>query len=310
MPASGQSSSKKAPPTGDPFADGSARPFTLTPATPANELVPVVFASPHSGTLYPESFKAASRLDAVALRRSEDAFVDELYASAPANGAALIAANFPRAYVDPNREAWELDPAMFTDALPAFANTRSPRVRAGLGTIAKVVTNGADIYQDKIPFAEAERRIETCYQPYHDALKGLLDETTAAFGGYLLIDCHSMPSVGGPMDRDPGSDRVDMVLGDASGDACGRWATTLVRETLENMGYHVVLNTPYAGGFTTRHYGRPKEGAHALQIEVNRQLYMDEETITHTPAFDQLQDNLGKLIKVLTAINPEQLKRI
>ncbi|MCW8916784.1 MAG: N-formylglutamate amidohydrolase [Magnetovibrio sp.] len=270
---------------------------------------PVVFASPHSGHDYPASFVSASQLDPVALRRSEDAFVDELYEQAPHFGAPLIRAHFPRAYADPNREPWELDPAMFSEDLPSWVNTTSPRVHAGLGTIAKVVTDGAEIYADKIPFAEAQSRIEHCYKPYHEALQGLLDRTFEKFGTYLLIDCHSMPSIGGPMDRDPGNNRVDMVLGDANGIACNQRVTNLAHQVLRDMGYRAVLNTPYAGGFTTRNYGKPLENRHALQIEVNRTLYMDEISITRSAGFSKLVGDLTELVKALCAIDPSLLIR-
>ena len=137
---------------------------------PARQTLPLVLSSPHSGEDYPEDFIAASRLDRLTLRRSEDSFVDELFAAAPALGAPLIRALFPRAYIDPNREPWELDPAMFEDELPAYANTGSPRVAAGLGTIARVVANGEEIYGRKLRFADAKARVERCYRPYHAAL--------------------------------------------------------------------------------------------------------------------------------------------
>ena len=276
---------------------------------PIAQTAPVVFASPHSGRDYPASFIAASQLDPVSLRRSEDAFVDELYEQAPHFGAPLIRAHFPRAYADPNREPWELDPTMFDEPLPDWVNTTSPRVRAGLGTVAKVVTDGAEIYADKITFAEAQSRIEHCYKPYHAALSAILQRTRDQFGAYLLIDCHSMPSIGGPMDRDPGTDRVDMVLGDANGSACTQRITNMAHQVLRDMGYRVVLNTPYAGGFTTRNYGKPAENAHALQIEVNRALYMDERTITRSGGFAKLAQDLSKLIEALVAVDLNLLKR-
>ena len=276
---------------------------------PLTQTVPLVFASPHSGHDYPASFVAASQLDPVSLRRSEDAFVDELYEQAPRLGAPLIRANFPRAYADPNREPWELDPTMFIETLPAWTHTTTPRVRAGLGTIAKVVTDGAEIYNDKIPFIEAERRIETCYKPYHARLTEMLNATRAQFGTYLLIDCHSMPSIGGPMDRDPGTDRVDMVLGDANGTSCAPHVTNLVYRTLKDLGYRVVLNAPYAGGFTTRHYGTPSNHGHALQIEVNRALYMDEHVISRNQGFAKLAQDLTSMIEAICAIDVDVLKR-
>jgi len=276
---------------------------------PLEQTAPVVFASPHSGHDYPASFVAASQLDPVSLRRSEDAFVDELYDHAPRAGAPLIRAHFPRAYADPNREPWELDPTMFSDPLPQWVKTSTPRVRAGLGTVAKVVTDGANIYKEPISFAEAERRVETCYKPYHARLKQLLNATRDQFGAYLLIDCHSMPSIGGPMDRDPGTDRVDMVLGDANGTACAPHITNLVHRVLTDMGYRVVLNSPYAGGFTTRHYGVPRAHGHALQIEVNRALYMDERSISRNTGFAKLAGDLGTLIDALCAVDVNVLTR-
>src|SRR5438552_15153435 len=169
---------------------------------PRVRAVPLVLASPHSGADYPSDLLAASRLDPLTLRRSEDSFVDALFGAAPDLGAPLLAARFPRAYLDVNREAWELDPTMFADLLPGFVNTRSPRVRMGLGTIARVVASGEEIYARKLRFAEARERVDALYHPYHHALRRLVDETTAAFGGYLLIDCHSMPAAasaaGGP----------------------------------------------------------------------------------------------------------------
>lgn len=276
---------------------------------PIAQTAPVVFASPHSGRDYPASFIAASQLDPVSLRRSEDAFVDELYEQAPHFGAPLIRAHFPRAYADPNREPWELDPAMFDEPLPDWVNTTSPRIRAGLGTVAKVVTDGAEIYADKITFKEAQSRIEHCYKPYHAALSTILQRTRDQFGAYLLIDCHSMPSIGGPMDRDHGNDRVDMVLGDANGSACNQRITNMAHQVLRDLGYRVVLNTPYAGGFTTRNYGKPAENAHALQIEVNRALYMDERSITRSGGFAKLAQDLSKLIEALVGVDLNFLKR-
>ncbi len=290
----------------DPFINGNEAPFEIS--MPKIQSSPVVYSSPHSGRIYPESFKKSSVLNPVALRRSEDAFIDELYATAPDAGSPLLLARFPRAYVDPNREMWELDPTMFSNPMPDYVNVTSPRVRAGLGTIARVVTDGANIYKDGLDFAEAQQRIEKCYTPFHNALTGLLEDTFNKFGTYLLIDCHSMPSIGGPMDKDPGLDRVDMVLGNANGTSCAGAVSKLARETLESFGYRVVMNKPYAGGFTTRNYGKPYAGRNALQIEINRALYMDEDVISHSPGFDELKNNLNQLISTLSAIDPDLLK--
>jgi N-formylglutamate amidohydrolase len=266
---------------------------------PEEQGIPLVFASPHSGTAYAPEFVAASRLDALSLRRSEDSFVDEIFGAVPGRGAPLLRALFPRAFVDPNREPFELDPTMFSDALPDYANTRSPRVSAGLGTIARVVANGEEIYRTKLPFAEAKRRIDTFYWPYHRALGHLLESTRARFGGCLLIDCHSMPSIGGPMDRAAGRRRVDFVLGDVFGTTCAPFVTDAVERHLRAEGYHVQRNIPYAGGFTTRHYGRPNEGVHALQIEINRSLYMDEARFERAGHLAELSRRMGELATVL-----------
>ncbi len=273
----------------------------LTVTAPLAPLVPVVFASPHSGADYPASFVAASRLDPSSLRRSEDSFVDELFASAPAHGAPLLAAKFPRAFVDANREPYELDPAMFSGPLPPQANIRSPRVAAGLGTIARVVASGAEIYRDKLPVAEAERRIERYYRPYHARLSGLVEGARERFGWCLVVDCHSMPSVGGPCDRDKGTTRVDVVLGDCFGGSCMPPIAQAASETFLRLGYRVVRNTPYAGGFTTRQYGRPGHGYQSLQIELNRALYMDEASHRKNANFARLAADLEQVVAALTA---------
>ncbi len=263
---------------------------------PARLAGPLLFSSPHSGNVYPPAFVATSRLDPLTLRRSEDAFVDELFAAAPGAGAPLLRAKFPRAFVDPNREPYELDPGMFADALPAYVNRSSPRVGAGLGTIAKVVASGAEIYDGKLVFAEAEARIERLYRPYHAALETLVEEAVGHCGSAWVIDCHSMPAIGGPTDRDSGRRRVDFVLGDAHGASCAAWLVDWTDSFLRGLGYTVTRNDPFAGGFITRHYGRPAERRHALQIEINRRLYMDEERIARSPGFAALARDLGKFI--------------
>lgn len=274
---------------------------------PDEQTIPLVFASPHSGASYPDAFVAASRLDSLSLRRSEDSFVDEIFAGVPSHGAPLIRAHFPRAYIDPNREPYELDPAMFEDELPSYVNTRSPRVGAGLGTIARVVANGEEIYRGKLRFEEAKARIERCYWPYHQALSHLIDGTRARFGTCLLVDCHSMPSIGGPMDRDAGHRRVDFVLGDVFGTACASFVTDAVEKFLRERDYNVTRNLPYAGGFTTRHYGRPQTGVHALQIEINRALYMDEERFERRPYIAELNETMTELSARLGALAADAL---
>ena len=275
-----------------------ARPIEVL--EPPAHMAPIVFASPHSGKDYPPEFVSASHLDPLTLRRSEDAYVDELFAAAPAAGAPLLRALFPRAFVDPNREPYELDPAMFEGVLPEYANTSSPRVAAGLGTIARVVCSGAEIYGCKLGVADALDRIEAYYRPYHRTLNALIEATKARFGHALLFDCHSMPSVGGPMDKDPGLKRVDFVLGDCHGAACDRAISDFVEDYLKQLGYVVTRNAPYAGGFTTRHYGQPDAGVHVLQIEINRALYMDEATYDQRPYFPTLTRHMSELVNALT----------
>jgi N-formylglutamate amidohydrolase len=266
---------------------------------PAAQLLPLVVASPHSGSDYPAEFVAASRLDPLTLRRSEDAFVDEIFAASPRLGAPLLAARFPRAYLDVNREAWELDPAMFADALPEYVNARSPRVRMGLGTIARVVASGEEIYGGKLSFAEAQERIETLYRPYHAALTGLVEDTATEFGFCLVVDCHSMPS-GAP--GNTGRESADIVLGDCHGAACAPQIVECARRYLTRRGFAVALNAPYAGGFTTGHYGRPRRSRHALQIEINRAIYMDERSYRRRPGFAQFAEEMAGLIARLGEI--------
>jgi N-formylglutamate amidohydrolase len=268
-------------------------PAPLRLVRPPTQTVPLVFASPHSGRDYPAEFLAETRLDPLSLRRSEDCFVDELFAAAPEFGAPLLAATFPRAFCDANREAWELDPAMFEDPLPAWVNSSSSRVSAGLGTIPRIVASGEAIYRRKLRLVDAERRVQSCWQPYHDQLGGLVGETRRRFGTCLLIDCHSMPASGTV------AKSVDFVLGDAHGTSCAPHITRLVERTLTELGYAVRRNEPYSGGYITRHYGRPAEGVNALQIEVARSLYMDEARIERLPGFDTVRDDLTALISSL-----------
>ncbi|MDP3299508.1 MAG: N-formylglutamate amidohydrolase [Phenylobacterium sp.] len=259
---------------------------------------PVIFASPHSGRLYPDDMMSATTLDAQAIRRSEDAFVDQLVEDAPQAGAALIIANYARAYIDVNRDAFELDPGMFVDELPDFARSRTARVAAGLGAIAKVVSEGQEIYARKLTFAEAQGRIDGAHRPYHAALSQLIAEAQAAHGIAILVDWHSMPSAAA---RAAGAGGCDMVLGDRFGAACANSLTRLAEVELEARGYRVVRNTPYAGGYTTEHYGRPARRVHALQIELNRALYLDEDALAPTAGFARLKADIAALTAALTA---------
>ena len=270
---------------------------------PAEQTLPFIFSSPHSGRVYPKAFLQATRLDGTAIRRSEDSFVDEIVGAAPSLGAPLLKAHFPRAFVDPNREAYELDQSMFDSPLPQYVNTRSPRVLAGLGTIARVVRDGAEIYRHKLSFQEALTRIDTYYKPYHATLRGLLESTHKTFGHAVLIDCHSMPSVGGPLDQDIGASRPDIILGDRFGTSCARRLTDTIERVLTLQGFAVVRNNPYAGGYTTEHYGRPMVGLHTLQIEINRALYMDEERIERTAGLRRVTTAFTTMIRAISEID-------
>jgi N-formylglutamate deformylase len=272
------------------------RPFRVI--SPQRPFAPVVFASSHSGRAYTPELLSGVRLGSLSLRRSEDCFVDELFAAAPAHGAALVAANFPRAFCDANREPWELDPAMFDEPLPDWVNTTSPRVSAGLGTIAKVVASGEPIYGGKLSFLEAERRIHCYWHPFHDALRRIVEDTKTRFGYCLMIDCHSMPSTG-QGSRASGRP-VDCVLGDLHGAACSPRVTRAVEGFLIGRGFHVRRNDPYAGGYITKHYGQPAQDVHVLQIEIARRLYMDEGLIERSSGFELIQRRITDLIALVT----------
>lgn len=269
-------------------------PFEVS--APFEQSIPFVFNSPHSGNAYPAAFLAASRLDARRIRLSEDAHVDRLFDQAVRCGAPFLKAKFPRAYLDVNREPYELDPKMFQGRLPAYANIRSIRVAGGLGTIARVVAEQEEIYQGPIAVEEALDRIEAIYKPYHATLRRLLAQTHVRFGAAVLVDCHSMPST--VRGQDPRS-RADFVIGDRYGTAAARALVDHAADTLVDLGYTVAINKPYAGGFITEHYGRPARGLHALQLEVNRGLYMDERTFEETAGFEQLRADLSRFVAAL-----------
>lgn len=266
---------------------------------PRKQTLPFVLNSPHSGRVYPKRFLDASNLDPLTLRRSEDSFVDEVFAGAVELGAPMLRAHFPRAYLDVNREPYELDPAMFADALPAHANTKSLRVAGGLGTIARVVADQTEIYRKRLRYSEAEGRIRDLYMPFHETLRGLLERTHRQFGDAVLLDCHSMPSTAGPFDEDTGADRPDFILGDRYGTACSPGLVEAAERILQSMGYSVSRNNPYAGGFNTEHYGTPALGLHALQIEINRTLYMDEKKVQRLSGIRALSKNMTRFIRKL-----------
>lgn len=285
-----------------PIADP---PFDVrTPS--AGRTGPLVFASPHSGRCYPDDLRAASRLKELQLRRSEDAYVDELISAAPDYGVPLIRARYARAYVDLNRSAEELDPTMFVDELPGMPTIRTARVAAGLGAIARVVAEGQEIYARKLTSTDAEIRLEGVYRPYHAALADLINRARTAHGVAILLDWHSMPSAAARAAPGPGG--CDIVLGDRYGAACDGLLTRRVEHWLQGFGYRVARNAPYAGGYTTEHYGAPRQGVHALQIELNRALYMDEATLTPGDGLHDLRGNLSRLTEQLAQADWSDLR--
>jgi N-formylglutamate amidohydrolase len=283
--------SMSAPESVKPDAFGFAPPYAVD--EPAAHTLPFVFNTGHSGAVYPPHFIAASRLDALALRRSEDAYVERLFAPVVELGAPLLRANFPRAFLDVNREPFELDPRMFDGRLPPFANTRSMRVAGGLGTVPRVVADGQEIYARRLPVEEATARIEGLYKPYHRMLRSLIQRTAKLHGHCVLIDCHSMPS--SSLGRDA-EIKADVVLGDRFGTACAPALIDAFEAAFRARGFRVVRNKPYAGGFITEHYGEPNLGRHALQIEVNRALYMNESSLATHAGFPGLVDALRAII--------------
>mgnify|MGYP001359261660 CR=1 FL=1 len=262
---------------------------------PLRRTTPVIFASPHSGRRYPAELLADARVSLISLRRSEDAYVDELFAGAAAHGAAVLSATIARAYVDLNRDPAELDPDMFDERPPHNAHATSARVQAGLGAIPRVSGDGQNIYRRKLSLEEAERRMAAVHRPYHALLENLINETRALFGCAVLIDCHSMPS------NARGAHSPDIVLGDRFGASCHPSVTALAEATLRRLGYRVARNAPFAGGHTTQTYGRPANRVHALQIEINRALYVDERTLERTNGFIRVRADMSRLAEALSA---------
>jgi N-formylglutamate deformylase len=265
---------------------------------------PIIFNSPHSGSIYPREFLAASRIDEATLRRSEDAFMDEIVGDLVDRGFPVVRVNFPRSYVDVNREPYELDPRMFAGRLPSFANTRSMRVAGGLGTIPRVVGDGQEIYFERLDVEDALGRIEALYKPYHRALRRLVNKAHQTFGTVILVDCHSMPSVGVSRDEPK---RPDLVIGDRYGTSCAALLPDIVEETFKALGYSVGRNKPYAGGFITEHYGNPASGLHTVQLELNRAIYMDERRRERGPRFRKIADDFTVLADTLAAIPLDSL---
>jgi len=267
---------------------------------PKGEGVPYLFNSPHSGRNYPDAFRQLSCLNAFDLRLSEDRFVDRFFLPLAEEGATLMLAEFPRAYLDVNREFFELDASMFEDRLPHFVPAPTLRVAAGFGCVPRLVASGKPIYDRKLPSSEALGRISSIYRPYHQYLEEELRALKARHGYAILIDCHSMPGHSPAlMGAKP---QADMILGDVYGRSCAPALTNYASTLLEEMGYHVARNQPYAGGYITNHYGRPLQHVHALQLEINRNLYLERETLAINAYFDRLQAHMVEFGRRLMAM--------
>lgn len=264
---------------------------------PEKMTAPVVFASPHSGSLYPLDMREALCVPLNTVRRTEDAFVDELFGAVPDRGGILIAAKYARTVADLNRDPRELDPDMFSDGVPRPCGMPTARVDAGLGCLPRVAARGEAIYGRRLTRAEGEARLAGIHDIYHQCLATELGSLKERHGRAFLIDCHSMPSV------QPGRRNLaDIVLGDRFGSSCDPRLTGRIERAFRAQGFSVARNAPYAGGYTTRRYGRPKRGIHAVQIEINRGLYMDEQAVVAHSGFAQLQDVLSGIIEEILTV--------
>ena len=270
---------------------------------PSGDAVPLVLDSPHSGTDYPADFGANVALEK--LRQSEDSFVDELFASGPEFGATLIAARFPRAYIDPNRSLLDIDASLLDAPWPGPA-IPSAKTQRGIGLIWRVLDTGEPIYARKLSVDEVKQRIVRYHQPYQRAVKDALDRAHGHFGAVWHLNLHSMPAVSsGISEEGPGKARADFVLGDRDGTTCEPEFTTVVAANLRGMGYEVKINDPYKGVELVRAFSDPNAGRHSLQVEVNRRLYMDERTRAKGSGFDSLKANLEKLLLAVAAYSGE-----
>ena len=271
---------------------------------PSGHFVPLVLDSPHSGTEYPDDFRAAVPLEA--LRQAEDSFVHELYADAPAVGATLVAARFPRSYIDPNRSLLDIDASLMDAAWPGPA-LPSRKTELGIGLIWRVLDSGEPIYARKLTVEEVKQRIVRYHQPYQRAVKDALDRAHGHFGAVWHLNLHSMPAVSGRIsDEGPGKPRADFVLGDRDGTTCEPQFTAAVAEALRGMGYQVKLNDPYKGVELVRAFSDPREQRHSLQVEVNRRLYMNERTREKSAGFARLKADLDRLLATLAAYAAER----
>ncbi|RZJ79209.1 MAG: N-formylglutamate amidohydrolase [Brevundimonas sp.] len=262
----------------------------VRPATPGR----LVFASPHSGDLYPDDLDADPALTDASLRSAEDALVDRLIAAGPARGATLVLARFGRAYVDLNRDPTDLDPQL----IEGLAHPASPRSAAGYGVIPRLTGDGRSLYTRRLTPSEAAMRLDRVHTPFHAALAAEMSAARERYGQAVLIDWHSMPE---RATRAPGGPRgPDVVLGDRHGSSCTVALTRTLRAAFEALGWTVALNHPYAGGWTTQHWGRPDEGFHAVQIELNRALYFDEAERRPGPGWSRTEKGVARVIAALS----------
>ncbi|MEL7213571.1 MAG: N-formylglutamate amidohydrolase [Pseudomonadota bacterium] len=278
--------------------------YAFTLDTPEVQTTSLVFASPHSGADYPDTFLKSTVLDKRTIRSSEDAFVDELFSSAPEFGAPFLKAGAPRAYLDLNRSCDELDPALIEDVRKIAHN---PRVASGLGVVPRVVANGRAIYRGKLPRHEARHRIEAYWRPYHEKLQSLLDATQAQFGEAVLIDCHSMPHEAIDTIARGATARPEVVLGDRFGASARSDIVDRVEAAFIRAGLRVVRNAPFAGAYIAQTYGRPSRGQHVVQIEIDRSLYMNEYAVTKSAHFEDFRAVLRSVIAELVTIGEQSL---
>lgn len=270
---------------------------------PETRTTSVVFASPHSSRDYPKTFLKQTVLNDHLIRSSEDAFVDQLFEMAPRHGAPFLQAGAPRAYIDMNRSPDELDPALIEGVRSA---TYNPRIVSGLGVVPRVVANGRCIYRGKLPMAEVRARLDRYWHPYHVKLDRLLSESHFLFGQAVLIDCHSMPHEALDNLARSGIRRPEIVLGDRFGAAAGSAVIEVIEQAFRDEGLTVSRNVPFAGAYTTQNYGRPSRRQHAVQIEIDRSLYMNEQQIRPNNNFNALQESIGRVIEKITAFGAAQ----
>ena len=277
-----------------PEVNGRVPPVVMLPARGSR--IPLVFDSPHSGSHYPESFKTLVSLDR--MRRAEDAFVDELFAAAPDHGAPLIAATFPRLFVDPNRAPEDFEPS---EVQGAFAVPLQPSKKAavGKGIVWTRLHGLASLYEAPLTATEVMRRIDVYWRPYHVAVASALDEAFDEFGRVYHVNCHSMRARGNPMDEDGESDRPDFVISDGDGGTSDPHFTKFVSDHLRDEGFTAPCNDPYKGADLVRRYSDPARGRHSIQIEINRKLYMNEERVEKAATFPAVKDVLTDLIRTI-----------